>query len=348
MVDITTFQRMNPQYEGFKDPNAVNLSTNAALSYQANPTDAPRFTNLPDDTLYMTWPFVAGFSFACKKWGEILISNLAEVDFDDSAYDKLVMPQEKKQMIRALVDQHNKKNESKAEKGVTVFADIISGKGAGRIFLLHGPPGVGKTLTAEAVAEHLHVPLYSVTVGELGTNTKDLETKLQEILEVAGIWNSVILLDEADVFLEQRGSVDVVRNAMVGIFLRLLEYHQGVMFLTTNRIQSFDTAFQSRISVALHYDSLNESSREKVWNNFCTAANIHGLDTKLLAIRDLNGRQIRNAVQLAQALAQSEGTRTVSMSHVQKTIEVVTQFDMVEFKGHSTIANSQPIQLFRE
>ena len=87
--------------------------------------------------------------------------------------------------------------------------------------------GVGKTLTSEAIAEHLHHPLYSVTVGELGTNTKDLETKLQEILEVAsesnddeidssGVWNAVILIDEADIFLEKRSDNDIVRNAMVG------------------------------------------------------------------------------------------------------------------------------------
>jgi SpoVK/Ycf46/Vps4 family AAA+-type ATPase len=66
----------------------------------------------------------------------------------------------------------------------------------GCIFLLHGPPGVGKTLTAEAIAEMLHKPLYSVTVGELGTQTGHLEQNLRDILEVASAWDAVILIDE--------------------------------------------------------------------------------------------------------------------------------------------------------
>lgn len=113
--------------------------------------------------------------------------------------------------------------------------DIISGKGGGVVFLLHGPPGTGKTLTAESVSEFLKRPLYSVSVGELGTDCKSLEKALSEVLEVATRWNAVILLDEADIFLERRTLQDVTRNALVGIFLRLLEYHTGVLFLTSNR-----------------------------------------------------------------------------------------------------------------
>jgi len=93
--------------------------------------------------------------------------------------------------------------EEKALKS-QLFTDIISGKGGGCIFLLHGNPGVGKTLTAEAVSEHLHIPLYMVTVGELGVTPDVLEKNLQNILELAGIWGSAILLDEADIFLEKR------------------------------------------------------------------------------------------------------------------------------------------------
>jgi len=51
---------------------------------------------------------------------------------------------------------------------------------------------------------------------------------------------------------------------MVGIFLRLLEYHQGVLFLTTNRVKSFDSAFHSRISVALKYPDLDVAQRQQV------------------------------------------------------------------------------------
>jgi SpoVK/Ycf46/Vps4 family AAA+-type ATPase len=157
----------------------------------------------------LAWPTVGGFSFTIKKWGEIALENVSDIVFDDNTFSRLVLNPEKKELIRALVV-HTE----------NAFADIISGKGAGCIFLLHGKPGCGKTLTAEAIAEMLHRPLYSVSVGELGTKTETLETKLRDILEVASVWNAVILIDEADIFLEKRADSDIERNAMVGIFLR--------------------------------------------------------------------------------------------------------------------------------
>jgi len=199
------------------------------------------------------------------------------------------------------------------------------GKGGGCIFLLHGNPGTGKTLTAEAVAELLHRPLYSVSVGELGTSTQTLETKLRDILDVASHWNAVILIDEADIFLEKRTENDINRNAMVGIFLRLLEYHQGVLFLTTNRVKCFDEAFHSRISVALKYNDLTDQSREVIWTNLLESAKITGFDVKELAKHKLNGRQIRTAIRLAQALAYSEG-KTVQLQHILCTITITNQF----------------------
>jgi hypothetical protein len=39
----------------------------------------------------------------------------------------------------------------------------------------------------------------------------------------------------ADIFLERRSENSIHRNALVSVFLRLLEYHQGILFLTTNR-----------------------------------------------------------------------------------------------------------------
>lgn len=67
----------------------------------------------------------------------------------------------------------------------------------------------------------LQRPLYSVSLGQLGTTPAELETKLGEILELCGKWDALILLDEADIFLEKRttsGSLE--RNAMVSVMLR--------------------------------------------------------------------------------------------------------------------------------
>lgn len=336
MVDGTAFNRFNPNYTTFR-----LQSTHHSYGYYADSSKAERSAerDITPERLFSTWPTVPGFSFPSKRWGEILVSNIEPVVFDENAFTRLVLPEAKKKLVKALV-----------ENSRTAFSDIISGKGAGCIFLLHGSPGVGKTLTAEAIAEMLHRPLYSVSVGELGTDTNTLEQNLGQILEVAAGWNAVILIDEADIFLEARTEHDIVRNAMVGIFLKLLEYHQGVLFLTTNRVKCFDEAFHSRISVALRYDDLNSESRKKVWSNLLEAADIgvkgsaaggeKGVDVEKLSEVALNGRQIRSVIRLAQALATSQGDDKVTNEHVSECV-AIARIGTADFlsKGPTTTSN---------
>jgi SpoVK/Ycf46/Vps4 family AAA+-type ATPase len=134
------------------------------------------------------------------------------------------------------------------------------------------------------------------------------------------------LIDEADIFLEKRTENDIIRNAMVGIFLRLLEYHQGVLFLTTNRVRCFDPAFHSRISVALKYHALDKKAREQIWKTLLDAAKIEGIATDKLSDHNLNGRQIRTTIRLAQSLAVTAGEK-MDLSHIEKTVSVTQQFE---------------------
>lgn len=97
-------------------------------------------------------------------------------------------------------------------------------RAAANLHITDGPPGTGKTLTAEGISELLKCPLYMVSAGELGTDSRYLETELQKILDICHTWGAILLLDEADVFLEKRSLHDIHRNALVGVFLRQLEY----------------------------------------------------------------------------------------------------------------------------
>jgi hypothetical protein len=274
--------------------------------YHDEDTVIEKNINIPDDMLFMTWPMVPAFSFKQKRWGLIKIKHLTPVHFDTTVFDKLVLDSEKKEIIKSLV----------ANSG-TSFSDIVGGKSGGFIFLLHGAPGVGKTLTAEATAEVLSRPLYVVSVGELGTNPEELEEALRKILELADRWNAVLLLDEADIFLEQRTDHDLVRNAMVGIFLRLLEYFNGVLFLTTNRVKNFDKAFHSRISLAMKYDKATDDVRAKIWNNLLDAAGVTGIDIPLMAKLDLNGRQIKNCIRLASTLSKNQNKQVTTQDLIE-------------------------------
>jgi AAA+ superfamily predicted ATPase len=94
------------------------------------------------------------------------------------------------------------------------ITDVIDRKGNGLIILLHGGPGTGKTFTAESVAELAEKPLYRVTCGDIGTKPEEVEKYLESVLYLGKIWGCVVLLDEADVFLEQRRLTDLERNAL--------------------------------------------------------------------------------------------------------------------------------------
>ncbi|KAN0110869.1 hypothetical protein V8E51_007256 [Hyaloscypha variabilis] len=67
---------------------------------------------------------------------------------------------------------------------------------------ISGPPGTGKTVTAEVLSEYSQVPLYAVSAGKLGRTAEELEKRLPLIFERASKWNVLLLLNEADVFLE--------------------------------------------------------------------------------------------------------------------------------------------------
>ena len=212
--------------------------------------------------------------------------------------------------------------------------------------LLSGEPGTGKTLTAESgnsglfssdrslndpyvVSEEMRSPLYSIGAGELGESADEVEGNLRRVLEISTKWGAVLLLDECDVFLEKRSSESMQRNKLVSVFLRLLEYYQGVMFLTTNRIEAFDPAFESRIHLTIQFPKLSFDSRLHIWNTFVRPnnteskymSNIGDEDMQLLAAADLNGRQIKNTVKTARLLAASE-KKLLEIDHINAVLGV--------------------------
>ncbi|KAI9148393.1 Fidgetin-like protein [Paramyrothecium foliicola] len=135
------------------------------------------------------------------------------------------------------------------------------------VIVLHGPPGVGKTLATESISEYTEKPLYSINIGELSSEKK-VSARLEVIFELASRWDAVLLMDEADFVLEKRSYENLERNGVVSMFLRMLEYYRGILFLTTNRLGTMDIAFQSRVALAIRYNLLTPALRHQIWLNF--------------------------------------------------------------------------------
>jgi hypothetical protein len=151
-----------------------------------------------------------------------------------------------------------------------------------------------------------------------------METQLSKWFQLAEKWGAVMLIDEADVYLERRQVTDLKRNSLVAgkhtflytsnhhltnllVFLRCIEYYRGILFLTTNRVGQFDDAFISRIHVIIHYEKLTAEGQKKVWMQFfdkldydredfkvTRRAKDYILEESAISEMEWNGREIRN------------------------------------------------------
>lgn len=318
MVDVCMFRKHNTKDGVFAHQNQSVGDFWAEDDDNDAKKKNPEIGALDEKYHWMTWPTLPAFCLTTKKWVEVLYERLKPIEFRTDAFTKLVLDESVKRTIRSNVEMQMEHKES-------LFGDIIAGKGSGVMFLLHGPPGVGKTSSAEAIADERRCPLYSITVGELGTQADELEKRLHRVLLTAARWNAIILLDEADVFLEARSVNDVKRNAMVSIFLRLLEYHSGIMFMTTNRVISFDEAILNRISIGIVYRNFDTNTRRQVWSNMLEAAKVTTVDFDALVSHELNGRQIRTIIRLSGAVAMKEA-RPLQLADIEATIKLTLDF----------------------
>lgn len=174
-------------------------------------------------------------------------------EYDTEMREKLVLPEMYGEVLDVLTDDM-----------ALIQEDIVEGKTGGNVVLCAGPPGVGKTLTAEVYSEFREVPLYKVHSGQLGTTPESIESKLMEVYQRAESWGCPVLLDEFDVFGKARGD-NLVQNAVVAVFLRTLEYQNNTIFLTTNRSDTMDDAILSRCSAIINYDYPAPLELEQIW-----------------------------------------------------------------------------------
>lgn len=321
MIDLHTYRSLH------KDNHFDNYGWKKSLQDELGPEAIAR-DEPPDGQFELLLPLkIKGYNLRKKKWYDLMADRVSEVVWHKEAFQKVVIDRKAKDLIQALVSN---------QLATEVSTDLITGKGNGLILLLHGGPGTGKTLTAESVAEIAEKPLYRVTCGDVGTKAEDVEKYLSSVFHLGKLWGCVVLLDEADVFLEQRSLEDLQRNALVSVFLRVLEYYEGILVLTSNRIGVFDEAFKSRIQLALHYPTLGPYQRLRIWENFIdrlesfqdSSVDIADLRDHLEELKEerMNGRQIRNAITTARQYAEWKRT-TLTYEHLKDVIEVSGRFD---------------------
>jgi len=273
-----------------------------------------------DDGVPPLHPYVYCFLLARHETADVHVRNMNRYVYDKKMGDKLVLPQETKQLVELLL-----------EDSAAKFQDIIRGKAGGSIILCTGAPGTGKTLTAEVYAEVMERPLYVVQSSQLGTEPEGLEKHLRDVLDRATRWGAILLIDEADVYIHERGA-DVNQNAIVGVFLRVLEYYKGILFLTTNRECIVDDAIESRCTAQVAYGVPSVPDQVRIWKLLRDLSKVAVSDATIEQVAKANprlsGRDVKNLLKLAQLVSLRRGKPVDA-----KTIEHVMKFKPTRTAG---------------
>lgn len=232
-------------------------------------------------------------------WVSVHVSSIEPYKFKGKELiNKLVLPADHKQLMEILINmsKHN-------------IQDIIEGKQGGSFILATGPPGTGKTLAAEVFSEAIEKPLYKVQCSQLGLDVDTVEKKLKHVLARASRWGAILLTDEADVYIRERGD-DIMQNAIVGVFLRTLEYYTGILFMTSNLGKKIDDAIKSRATAHFEFLAPTYEERVQIWTILKTQFEIDLVDAEIIKLAEAYecvGRDIKAMLKLGKVYA--EGTK---------------------------------------
>lgn len=285
-----------------------NNKRDAAVRAKRLSTEDPMyFVEDPERIEVPVHPMVACFDLKRHTRLRIHISQMRPYVYDEKLSEKLVLTDDVRSLVNMLVSRK------------AIFKDVIGGKGGGAIILCAGSPGTGKTLTAEVYAESMGRPLYTVQASQLGLEPDEMEDALLRVFARSQRWNAILLIDEADVYVAARSS-NLTQNAIVGVFLRVLEYFSGTLFLTTNRSDLVDDAIASRCIARIDYAAPTPDQQRRIWRILADNADVPIADDVIDALvkkyPGISGRDVKNLLKLSSMLMSSRGEKTVTVATV--------------------------------
>jgi hypothetical protein len=262
-------------------------------------------------------------------------------------WDDIILPARQKALLRHVCD--------RVRHGGAVYGDWGFGRkavyGRGVRALFSGPPGTGKTMAAQVVANELGMEVYRVDMSALVSKyIGETEKNIDELFCEAEKSGGILFFDEADAIFgkrgEQRDSHDKYANMQTAFLLQRVEDYSGVALLATNFVSNIDAAFTRRIQIRVDFPSPDEAARLAIWRSLLKppAPTAPDVDVEFLAKRfEATGSEIKNIALAAAFIAAAENggitmgrlLRALAMEYA-KTDRILSAKELGEYAGDLT------------
>ncbi len=263
---------------------------------------------------------MADISAACRSQSTPRLGSLARKIDPRHTWREIVLPADQADQLRELCDQARYRHRVYGDWG---FERKLSlGKGLNALF--SGPPGTGKTMAAEVIANELQLDLYQIDLSQVVSKyIGETEKNLHQIFGEAQMNQAILFFDEADALFGKRSEVkdahDRYANIEVGYLLQKMEEYEGIAILATNLRENLDEAFVRRMRFIVEFPFPNSEYRRRIWEViFPEEAPLGEVDIERLA-RDIKlaGGNIRNIALAAAFYAAADGGR-ISVPHIEQ------------------------------
>ncbi|RKN75978.1 ATP-binding protein [Paenibacillus ginsengarvi] len=238
-------------------------------------------------------------------------------------WDDIVLPSEQKQLLRNACNQVKYRSVVFGEWGFG--RKLAYGKGLSMLFA--GPPGTGKTMSAQVVAKDLRMELYKIDLSQvISKYIGETEKNLHEIFEEGKKSGAILFFDETDALFGKRSEVkdahDKYANIETAYLLQKMEEYDGISVLATNLLNNIDEAFLRRIQFVIKFPFPDAEYREQIWRAmFPPEVPLDGaVDFKYIAQKiEIAGGNIKN-VALSAAFLAAEQQQRVGMAHIMSAV----------------------------
>lgn len=244
-----------------------------------------------------------------------------KIKLDKKILDKLVIDKEKKEEIIAVLKQFENAHTLFTEWGLDETIEY----GKGMTFLFYGEPGTGKTWAANCMSKATGQELLVMSAAEIQTQEPGgANRNIQNAFASAKRDNKILFLDECDSLITVRSNVGIILGSEINTLLTEIEKFEGIVILTTNRVETLDPALERRISLIVEFPNPNFEQRQAIWENLLPKKMPlgEGVELSKLAEYNLTGGQIKNAVLQAARLAvvSEDKNKKVELIHFEGAI----------------------------